>query len=100
MSHVEVFTVMESKERDQVVKVVKQEEVSLGMVDPTTGRSLLHKLLTTITNGDKIVVDKLDACISASGEDVDDDGYGIIVDHKCLVDEDTRSMVVIKDLLH
>ena len=38
-SHVEVFIVMESKERDQVVKVVKQEEVSLGMVDPTTGRS-------------------------------------------------------------
>ena len=37
-SHVEVFTVVESKERDQVVKVVKQEEVSLGMVDPTTGR--------------------------------------------------------------
>ena len=63
-------------------------------------RSLLHKLLTTITNGDKIVVDKLDSCITASGEDVDDGEYGIIVDHKCLVDEDPRSMVVIKDLLH
>ena len=37
-SHAEVFNVMDSKERDQVVKVVKQEEVSLGMVDPSTGR--------------------------------------------------------------
>ena len=37
-SPAEVFQVMESKERDQVLKVVKQEEVSLGMVDPTTGR--------------------------------------------------------------
>merc|ERR1711892_260527 len=99
-SNAEVFSVMELKERDQVVKVVRQEDVSLGMEDPSTGRSLLHKLLTTVTNGDKIVVDKLDSCISASGEDVDDDGYGIIVDHKCLVDEDTRSMVAIKDLLH
>ena len=57
-------------------------------------------MLTTITNGDKVVVDKLDSCISASSEDIDDDEYGIIVDHKYLVDEDPRSMVVIKDLLH
>ena len=63
-------------------------------------RSLLHKLLTNITNGDKVVVSKLDSCVSATGEDVDDDEYGIIVDHKYLVDEDPRSMVVIKDLLH
>ena len=63
-------------------------------------RSLLHKLLTNTTNGDKVVVSKLDSCVSATGEDVDDDEYGIIVDHKYLVDKDPRSMVVIKDLLH
>jgi hypothetical protein len=37
-SHAEVFNMMDLKERDQVVKVVKQEDVSLGMVDPSTGR--------------------------------------------------------------
>jgi hypothetical protein len=37
-SHAEVFNVMDLKERDKVVKVVKQEDVSLGMVDPSTGR--------------------------------------------------------------
>ena len=37
-SHAEVFNVMDLKERDQVVKIVRQEDVSLGMVDPSTGR--------------------------------------------------------------
>ena len=37
-SHAEVFQVLDSKERNKVVKMVKQEGVSLGMVDPTTGR--------------------------------------------------------------
>ena len=37
-SNAEVFSVMELKERDQVVKVVRQEDVSLGMEDPSTGR--------------------------------------------------------------
>ena len=34
----EIFKVVESKERDQVVKVLNQDDVSLGMVDPVTGR--------------------------------------------------------------
>ena len=34
----ETFKVVESKERDQVVKVLSQDDVSLGMVDPVTGR--------------------------------------------------------------
>ena len=36
--YVDVFKVVNSKERDQVVEVVNQEDVSLGMVDPSTGR--------------------------------------------------------------
>ena len=40
-SHAEVFNVMDLKQRDEVVKMVKQEEVSLGMVDPTTGRLVI-----------------------------------------------------------
>ena len=34
----EVFKVVEKKERAEVVKIVNQNEVSLGMVDPVTGR--------------------------------------------------------------
>ena len=34
----EVFQVIDSKERGKVVTVVNQEDVSLGMVDPVTGR--------------------------------------------------------------
>jgi hypothetical protein len=34
----EIFKVVESKERGQVVKVLNQDDVSLGMVDPVTGR--------------------------------------------------------------
>ena len=63
-------------------------------------RSLLHKLLTTITNGDKIVAEKLDSCIAVNGDDVDDADFAVIVDHRYLVDEDPRNMVLIKDLLH
>jgi hypothetical protein len=95
----EVFSVVDTKERNQVLKVVKQEDVSLGLVDPTTGRSLLYKLLTSITNGDKIAHEKLDACVTASGDDSDDDGYAVGVDHRYLVDEDPRNMVLVKDLL-
>ena len=62
-------------------------------------RSLLHKILTTITNGDKIVIDKLNSCIAANGDDVDNDDFAVVVDHRHLVDEDQRSMVLIKDLL-
>jgi len=98
-SPVEVFSVVDSKDRSQVVKVVKQEDVSLGLVDPTTGRSLLYKLLATITNGDKIAVEKLDSCVIANGDDADADNYAVSVDHRYLVDEDPRSMVLVKDLL-
>ena len=36
--HGDAFKVVDSKDRDQVVEVVNQEDVSLGMVDPSTGR--------------------------------------------------------------
>merc|ERR1712013_353820 len=98
-SPAEVFSVVNSKDRGQVVKVVKQEDVSLGLVDPTTGRSLLYKLLATITNGDKIAVEKLDSCVIANGDDADADNYAVSVDHRYLVDENPRSMVLVKDLL-
>ena len=63
-------------------------------------RSLLYKLLTLVTNGDKIVLEKLDSCITTSTEDTDDDDFAIRVDHKFLVDEDPRNLTLVKDLLN
>ena len=63
-------------------------------------RSLLYNLLTLVTNGDKIVLEKLDSCITSSTEDSDDDDFSIRVDHKFLVDEDPRNLTLVKDLLN
>ena len=37
-SYAEVFREVESKKRDHVVKMVNQKDISLGMIDSTTGR--------------------------------------------------------------
>ena len=60
----------------------------------------MYKLLTAVTNGDKVVIEKLDSCVSSTCEDVDDEDFAITVDHKCLVDEDSRSLILVKDLLN
>merc|ERR1711953_191051 len=96
----DIFKVVSRAKRDQILETVRQEEVSLGMVDPTTGRSLLYKLLTAVTNGDKVVIEKLDSGVSSTCEDVDDEDFAITVDHRCLVDEDPRSLIMVKDLLN
>lgn len=98
-THAEVFSVLEGKKRDEVVKVVSREEVSLGMIDPVTGRSLLHKLLTTITNGDRVVLAKLDTAVSTTMEDQDQEDFSVVVDHRYLVDEDPRNLTLVRDLL-
>merc|ERR1711988_963746 len=100
LSHSHLFTEVRTGKRDQIQRTVLGEEVSLGLVDPTTGRSLLYHLLTVVTNGDKIVLKKLDTCVSTSCDDVDDDDYHVIVDHKRLVDEDPRSLVLVRDLMN
>ena len=38
VSHSDLFKVVSSGKRDQILEAVRQDEVSLGMVDPTTGR--------------------------------------------------------------
>merc|ERR1711953_370140 len=96
----DIFKVVSRAKRDQILETVRQDEVSLGMVDPTTGRSLLYKLLTAVTNGDKVVIEKLDSGVSSTCEDVDDEDFAITVDHKCLVDEDPRSLILVRDLLN
>ena len=38
VSHSDLFKVVSGGKRDQILERVRQDEVSLGMVDPTTGR--------------------------------------------------------------
>lgn len=99
-SHSEVFNVVSGSKRKQIVSTVMESGVSLGMVDPTTGRSLLYKLLTLVTNGDKIVLEKLDSSVTVTSENEDDDDFAVQIDHKYLVDEDPRNLILIKDLLN
>ena len=55
-THSDVFRTVESGSRGEVAALLGEDGVSLGMADPTTGRSLLYSVLTTVTNGDKIVI--------------------------------------------
>ena len=38
VSHSEVFSLVSGGKREQILETVRQDEVSLGMVDPITGR--------------------------------------------------------------
>ena len=38
VSHSDLFKVVSSGKRDQILETVRQQDVSLGMVDPTSGR--------------------------------------------------------------
>ena len=38
VSHSDLFSLVAGGKREQILQAVRQEEVSLGMVDPTTGR--------------------------------------------------------------
>ena len=60
----------------------------------------MKTLLTEVTNGDKIVLEKLDSSVRTSSDDVDDDEYAILVDHRCLVDENPRNLQLLIDLMN
>ena len=85
-THTEVFGILEKGSRKDVKSVLEEKEVSLGMIDPTSGRSLLYKTLSNITNGDKLVLDKLDSCISTTGEDPNDEDWAVTVSHRFLIE--------------
>lgn len=46
------------------------------------------------------MLQKLDSCVTATAEDSDDDDFSVVVEHRCLVDEDPRSLVMVRDLLN
>ena len=94
-----VFRTVDSGNRQEIEALVLNPSVSLGLVDPVDGITLVYDLLTKVINGEKIVMKKLDACVSSTVEDVDLETFAIKIDHKNLVDDDPRSLKVLRDLL-
>ena len=74
--------------------------VSLGLVDPVDGITLVYDLLTKVTNGDKLIIKKLDACIRTTSDNPYSEDFSIVIDHHHLVEDgDPKSLKVLRDLL-
>jgi len=96
----DVFRAIEDHDRAATKEIVMRDDVSLGTIDSYSGRSLLYLLLKKVCNGDRIVEDKLNACISTTNQDEDSQDYAVIVDISKLVpEEDRRNLNIIEDLL-
>ena len=94
-----VFRVVDRGDFEEIKAMVMNPNISLGLVDPVDGITLVHDLLTKVTNGNELIMKKLDACVSTTTDDVDSVQFAIKIDHKFLVDEDPRSLKVLRDLL-
>ena len=62
-------------------------------------RSVASKLLHQVTNGDKIVLEKLDQCIKTTHRDPNNEDYSVAIDYRYLVDDDSRNFYLLKDIL-
>ena len=45
------------------------------------------------------MLEKLDSSITTTSNDVDDDDFAILVDHRCLMNEDPRNLHLLRDLM-
>ena len=84
--------------RDEIRRKVLQPTTKLGFLD-SEGSTLVKKLLTKVTNGDKIVREKLDTYVSTSNKDENAADFAVVVDHRGLVDEDKKGLLLLKDIL-
>ena len=95
----DVFSVFKVGNREQIRKKILDPRVSLALKCPEFGVSLASKLLTQVTNGDKIVLEKLDQCLFPLHTDPNDKDYGVGIDYRYLVDDDSRNFFLLKDIL-
>ena len=72
--------------------------VHLGMLD-CDGYSLGGRVLDEVTNGDRIVLEKLDSYVSTTQDDLDSEDFAVIIDHKGLINNDPKGFTFLKDLL-
>ena len=97
--------------RSELVKSVKADRLSLGNKLQHSGRSVLYHLLSDVINGDKIVLQKLDAQITVmepaavkEEEKLQDDAEKVdesivSIDYDNLVDPRSWTDSILKDLL-
>jgi len=100
VSPMDIFRSIENKDRNATKELVMRNDVSLGLTDSISGRSLMYCLLNKVCNGDKLVKAKLDSCLSTTNQDPDSEEFSVLVDHsKLVLEEDRSNLVVIEDLL-
>ena len=95
----EVFGVFKGRNREKIREKILDPKLSLALKCPEFGVSLASKLLHQVTNGDKIVLEKLDQCISTTHKDPNDEDYGVAIDYRYLVDDDSRNFCLLTDIL-
>ena len=95
----DVFAVFKGGNREQIREKILDPRVSLALKCPEFGVSLASKLLTQVTNGDKIVLAKLDRCVKTTHGDPHDKEYGVAIDYRYLVDDDSRNFSLLTDIL-
>jgi len=95
----EVFGVFKDGNREKIRETILDPRLSLALKCPEFGVSLASKLLTQVTNGDKIVLEKLDQCITTTHDDPNHKDHGVRIDYRYLVDDDSRNFFLLKDIL-
>ena len=95
----EVFGVFKDGSREKIREKILDPRLSLALKCPEFGVSLASKLLTQVTNGDKIVLEKLDQCITTTHDDPNNEDHGVKIDYRFLVDDDSRNFSLLKDIL-
>lgn len=93
------FRIIEHGTRQEIILAVMNPEVRLGDKHPISGNTLLYELLNQVTNGDEIVLQKLDTCVGTTNDDPNSANYSVLIDQKCLVGDDPRSLSMLGDLL-
>jgi len=95
----DVFGVFKDGSREKIREKILDRRLSLALKCPEFGVSLASKLLTQVTNGDKIVLEKLDQCITTIHDDPNHEDHGVRIDYRYLVDDDSRNFFLLKDIL-
>ena len=94
-----VFAVFKDGNREKIREKIMDPNLSLALRCPEFNVSVAWKLLHDVTNGDKIVLEKLDHCLKTTHDDPNNKDYGVSIDYRYLLDDDSRNFCLLKDIL-
>ena len=95
----DVFAVFKDGNREKIREKIMDPNLSLALRCPEFNVSVAWKLLHDVTNGDKIVLEKLDHCLKTTHDDPNNKDYGVSIDYRYLLDDDSRNFCLLKDIL-